>query len=46
MLLKQKKIPKYIVDNIEISSDSGRESSDEEKSDEKNSNEESCDQEN
>ena len=46
MLLKQEKIPKYIVDNIEISSDSGRENSDEEKSDEKNSNEESCDQEN
>ena len=41
MLLKQKKISKYIVDNIEISSDSGRENSDE-----KNSNEESCDQEN
>ena len=41
MLLKQKKIPKYIVDNIEISSDSGGENSDE-----KNSNEESCDQEN
>ena len=46
MLLEQKQIPKYIVDNIEISSDSGRENSDEEKSDEKNSNEESCDQEN
>ena len=34
MLLKKKKIPKYIFDNVEISSDSARENSDEENSDE------------
>ena len=36
-VVKEKKIPKYIIDNIEISSDSDRESSDEENSDEVNS---------
>ena len=40
MLLKKKKIPKCIIDNIEISSDSNRENSDEENSDKKNSDEE------
>ena len=38
MLLKKKKIPDYITDDIEISSDSDREDFDEE-----NSNEENCD---
>ena len=37
--VKEKKIPRYIIDNIEISSDSDRENSDEENSDEDNSNE-------
>ena len=36
-VVKEKKIPKYIIDNIEISSDSDRENSDEEHSDEENS---------
>ena len=40
MLLKKKKIPKYIISDIETSSDYDRESSDEENSDEKNSYEE------
>ena len=49
--VKEKKIPKYITDDIEISSDAGRENSDEENSDEedsdeKNSNEENFDEEN
>ena len=35
--MKEKKIPKYIIDNIEISSDSDRENSDEENPDEENS---------
>ena len=35
MLLK-KKIPKYIIDDIEISSNSDKENSDKENSDEKN----------
>ena len=39
MLLK-KKIPKYIIDTIEISSDSDRENSHEENSDEKSWDEE------
>ena len=39
-VLKDKKIPKYIIDNIETSSDSDRENSDEENSDTENSNEE------
>ena len=34
MLLKKKKITKYIFDHVEISSDSARENSDEENSDE------------
>ena len=37
MLLNKKRIPKYIIDNIEISSDSDRENSDEENPDEENS---------
>ena len=36
MLLK-KKIPKYIIDDVESSSDSDRQNSDEESSDRKNS---------
>ena len=36
-VVKEKKIPKYIIDNIEISSDSDRENSDEENPDEENS---------
>ena len=36
-VVKEKKIPKYIIDNIEIPSDSDRENSDEENSDEENS---------
>ena len=39
-VIKGKKIPKYIIDNTEISSDTDRENSDEENSDEKNSSEE------
>ena len=39
-VVKEKKIPKYIVDNIEISSDSDRENSDEENSDKETSDEE------
>ena len=35
-VIKNKKIPKYIVENIEISSDSDGENSDEENSDEEN----------
>ena len=50
MLLKKKKC-KYIIDDIEISSDSDRENSDKEKSneenfDEENSNKENSDEEN
>ena len=36
MLLKKKTIPKYIIEDIEISSDSERQNSDEENSDEEN----------
>ena len=36
MLLNKKRIPKYIIDNIEISSDSDREDLDKENSDEEN----------
>ena len=43
---KEKKIPKYITYNIEISFDSDRENSDEENSDEKISEEENSDEEN
>ena len=39
MLLKKKKISKYIIDDIEISSDSDRENSAEENPDGKNSDE-------
>ena len=41
--VKEKEIPKYIIDDIEISSDSDRETFDEENSDEENSNEENFD---
>ena len=44
--VKEKKIPKHIIDDIEISSDSDRENSDEENSDEKNVDEKNCDEEN
>ena len=43
--LKEKKIPKYIIDDIEIS-DSDRENSDEQNSDEKNSDEDNSNEEN
>ena len=46
MLLKKKKIPKYIIDDIEISSDSAEENSNEENSDKDNSNEKNYDEEN
>ena len=36
MLLNKKRIPKYIIDNIEISPDSDREDLDKENSDEEN----------
>ena len=39
-VVKEKKTPKYIIDHIEISSDSDRENSDEENADEENSDEE------
>ena len=42
-VVKEKKIPKYIIDDIEISSDSDRENSDEENSSEENCNEENSD---
>ena len=55
-IVKVKGIPKYIIDDIEISSDSDKENSNEENSDdensdkgnseEKNSDEENCDEEN
>ena len=45
-VVKEKKIPKYIIDNIEISSDSDREDSDEENSNEQNSDEENFNEEN
>ena len=44
--MKEKKIPKYIIDNIEISSDSDEESSDEVNSDKENFEEENFDEEN
>ena len=44
--IKEKKIPKYIIDDVEISSDSDRENSDEENSDEENSDEENSIEEN
>ena len=45
-VIKEKKIAKYIIDDIEISSDSDRENSNEENFDEENSNEENSDEEN
>ena len=39
-VVKEKKIPKYIIDDIEISSDSDKENSNEDNSDKKNSDEE------
>ena len=39
-IVKEEKIPKYIIDDIEISSDTDKENSDEEKPDEKYSDEE------
>ena len=39
-VVKEKKIPKYIIDDIEISSDSDEANSDEENSDKENSDEE------
>ena len=45
LLLNKKKIPKYIIDDIEIS-DSDREDSDREDSDEENSDRENSDEEN
>ena len=46
MLLKKKKIPKDITDNIEISSDSDKENSDRENSDKKIFDKENFDEEN
>ena len=45
-VVKEKKISKYIIDDIKISSDSDRENSGEENSDEENSDEENADEEN
>ena len=39
-VVKEKKIPRYIIDDTKISSDSDKENSDRENSDEENSNEE------
>ena len=36
MFLREKKIPKYIIDYVDISADSNRENSDRENSDEEN----------
>ena len=44
--VKEKKIPKYITEDIEVSSDSDRKDFDEENSDEENSNEENSDEKN
>ena len=46
MLLKKKKIPKDIMDNIEISSDSDKENSDRQNSDKKIFDKENFDEEN
>ena len=43
---KEKKIPKYIIDDVKISSDSNRENSDEENSHEESFNERKFDEEN
>ena len=45
-VFKEKKMPEYITDNIEISSDSDREKSDEENCNEENSVEENINEEN
>ena len=45
-VIKEKRIPKYIIDDIEISSDSDRENSDEENSDKETFDEETSDEEN
>ena len=45
-VIKEKKMPEYITDDIEISSDSGREDSDKEIFNEENSVEENYDEEN
>ena len=45
-VVNEKKIPKYISDNIKISSDSGRENSDEQNSNKETSDEESFDEKN
>ena len=45
-VVKEKKIPKYIIDDSEISSDSDRENSDEENSDKTNSDREYSEDEN
>ena len=45
-VVKEKKIPRYITDDIEIFSDSDKEDSNEEKSDEENSNEKNSDEKN
>ena len=45
-IVKEKKIPKYIINDIEIYSDSDRESSDEENSDKETFDEETSDEEN
>ena len=42
----KKKIPKYIIDYVDISADSNRENSDRENSDRENSDEENFDEEN
>ena len=44
-VVREKKIPKYIIDNIEMFSDSDKENSDEGNSDEDNSDEENSDEE-
>ena len=44
MLLKKKKIPKYIIGNLEIFYDSDRENSDEKNSDAENSDKEISDE--
>ena len=46
MLLKKKKITKYIIDDIEISFDSHEENSDEENSDEEHSDKENFNEKN
>ena len=45
-VVKEKKIPKYIIDDIEISSDSDRENYDEENAYKENSDKENSDEEN